>query len=497
MVPRRTLPREPPRPAHEDARKGVFARTSASYPWWMAVLSAVEIYRFARLAGFSPDQAVTMTAVALAESGGNSDAHNPHGENSQGLWQINAAAHPNYAAQNLYDPLTNARAAFEVSHGGQDVSPWTTTHGVGTAKYIGYESEAEAAARAAGDNASGDWAGTPGYGHPLSAGGGGGGTGASMVADPSASAMPGSSGGGSHKVDVFVQDALAQAGDPYVWGATPDAHNANPNGFDCSSLVEWAAAQVGIDLPRTSYGQYLALQQQGATISVDQALHTRGALLFDFSTPPTPGGGRPSEAHVAISLGDGHTIEAMDTQDGVRQGNASASRFNYAAIVPGMDTVDPNAVPAGGASAPPTGAAGGAPADWLQRLIVSDLWKTDSDGDGISDGYEIFVLHTDPTKVDSNSDGVRDALSLIRGIDPTAHGGMQTGPNIDQLLGTGTGGMGADPLGGMGSDPLSGTGLDPLSSTPGGQWPAPSALPGDTGIDPTGSHLPIDHLPGG
>jgi Lysozyme like domain len=38
---------------------------------------------------FSPDQAATMTAIALAESGGNSGSHNPHGEDSKGLWQIN------------------------------------------------------------------------------------------------------------------------------------------------------------------------------------------------------------------------------------------------------------------------------------------------------------------------------------------------------------------------------------------------------------------------
>jgi cell wall-associated NlpC family hydrolase len=460
----------------------------------MAVLSAVEIYRYARLAGFSPDQAVTMTAVALAESGGNTNAHNPHGENSQGLWQINAAAHPNFAGENLYDPLTNARAAFEVSGHGDDVSAWTTTHGIGTAKYLSYQGEAEAAAHAAGDNATGVWTGTAGYGHPLAAGdGAGGGVGSAMHTDMSTAALPG--GGGSHKVDAFVQDALAQAGDPYVWGATPDVHNANPTGFDCSSLVEWAAGQVGIDLPRTSYGQYLALQQQGDTISVEQALHTRGALLFDFSTPPTPGGGRPSTAHVAISLGDGRTIEAMDTQHGVLVAHASTGRFNYAAVVPGMDAMDASAVPTAGTGAPEPAtalAASGAPPDWLERLIVSDLWKTDSDGDGISDGYEIFVLHTDPTRVDTNNDGVSDALSLIRGIDPTAHGALPgqlpTGPSIDQLLGAGT-----DPLGGMGSDPLAGTGMDTL---PTATSSAAAALPVETGLESTASHLPLDHVPG-
>jgi hypothetical protein len=35
--------------------------------------------------------AVTLTAIALAESGGNTSqsVHNPYGEDSRGLWQIN------------------------------------------------------------------------------------------------------------------------------------------------------------------------------------------------------------------------------------------------------------------------------------------------------------------------------------------------------------------------------------------------------------------------
>ena len=39
--------------------------------------------------GYQTDDAVTWTAIAVAESGVNPDAHNPHGEDSRGLWQIN------------------------------------------------------------------------------------------------------------------------------------------------------------------------------------------------------------------------------------------------------------------------------------------------------------------------------------------------------------------------------------------------------------------------
>jgi hypothetical protein len=143
----------------------------ATYSRRVARYSAEQIYGYARQAGFSPDEAATMTAVALAESGGNSRAYNPRGEDSRGLWQINARAHPELAQRyDLFDPVQNARAAFSVSHGGDDISPWTVTHGLASARYLRYRDEAEAAAVAFGDGAGrGVWTGTRGYGYPVSA----------------------------------------------------------------------------------------------------------------------------------------------------------------------------------------------------------------------------------------------------------------------------------------------------------------------------------------
>jgi hypothetical protein len=48
------------------------------------IYTATEIYAFLRQAGFQPDQATTLTAIALAESGGNSSSHNTGGEDSRG-----------------------------------------------------------------------------------------------------------------------------------------------------------------------------------------------------------------------------------------------------------------------------------------------------------------------------------------------------------------------------------------------------------------------------
>jgi cell wall-associated NlpC family hydrolase len=46
----------------------------------------------------------------------------------------------------------------------------------------------------------------------------------------------------------LLAKAETQAGTPYVWAG--DA----PGGFDCSGLIYWAAAQLGISLPRDTFG---------------------------------------------------------------------------------------------------------------------------------------------------------------------------------------------------------------------------------------------------
>jgi hypothetical protein len=182
----------------------------------MANLSARDIYRYARLAGFNPDQATTMTAIALAESSGNPDAHATRGEDSRGLWQINVAAHGDWASRiNLYDPLENAKAAYRVSGGGRDISPWTVTHAA-NARYLTYREEAQEAARACGDPGNlGVWTATPGYGHTLAAGhSGAGGPPPDQLPDQ----VPAASGERT-ATQAFLDAALAQSGDRYVFGA--------------------------------------------------------------------------------------------------------------------------------------------------------------------------------------------------------------------------------------------------------------------------------------
>jgi hypothetical protein len=105
--------------------------------------------------GFNEKNASIAAAVAMGESGGDSSndtiksgLYAKTGETSYGLWQINmtGALGPERIKQlglssykDLYDPVTNARAAFKIS-GGSNWNPWTVyTKG----KYLPYLKEAQ------------------------------------------------------------------------------------------------------------------------------------------------------------------------------------------------------------------------------------------------------------------------------------------------------------------------------------------------------------------
>ena len=125
-----------------------------------------EIYEAARAAGFNPDQATTWTAIALAESGGETTARNPNGEDSNGLWQINIA--PNVRENiwgDLTDPVVNARAAYEISGQGLDMRPWTTTHASNAGTGADYRTYLDDVSAVTGF--TGDPRGVEGYGSPL------------------------------------------------------------------------------------------------------------------------------------------------------------------------------------------------------------------------------------------------------------------------------------------------------------------------------------------
>jgi len=94
----------------------------------MPTLSGPQLAQLAIQAGFPQSEAATAAAVALAESGGRTDAISPTGD--YGPWQINRLAHPDLFRQYIWnDPsgLQNAKMAFSVwSAAGGSWSPWST-----------------------------------------------------------------------------------------------------------------------------------------------------------------------------------------------------------------------------------------------------------------------------------------------------------------------------------------------------------------------------------
>lgn len=99
-------------------------------------LTDAQIAGAARAAGFSGSAVTTITAIALAESGGNATAHNSvPPDDSYGLTQVNMigkmgsdrrAEFGLKSNTDLYDPTTNMRVAYALSNGGKSFRAWTT-----------------------------------------------------------------------------------------------------------------------------------------------------------------------------------------------------------------------------------------------------------------------------------------------------------------------------------------------------------------------------------
>jgi len=89
--------------------------------------------------------------------------------------------------------------------------------------------------------------------------------------------------------------SLQHLGKPYVWGAS------GPNSFDCSGLVCYVFAQVGLRLPRVTFAQVNC----GRSVSPSEL--APGDLVFFRNN-----------AHVGIYLGGGCFIHAPHTGDVVK-----------------------------------------------------------------------------------------------------------------------------------------------------------------------------------
>jgi cell wall-associated NlpC family hydrolase len=92
----------------------------------------------------------------------------------------------------------------------------------------------------------------------------------------------------SGAAQVAVNTALAQVGDPYVYGA------GGPDAFDCSGLTQYAYSAAGVSLPHSSASQ----SRMGTPVSRDQL--QPGDLVFFYSPV----------SHVGMYIGNGQMVHA-------------------------------------------------------------------------------------------------------------------------------------------------------------------------------------------
>ncbi len=119
------------------------------------------------------------------------------------------------------------------------------------------------------------------------------------LADQGSAPAPVSDGGGGNpppsKYGGVVGVAMQFLGVPYVWGG------ASPSGFDCSGLVMYAFAQVGVSLPHNAAMQYA----YGSPVS-RSALQAGDVVFFN------------GLGHNGIYIGGGQFIHAPHTGDVVK-----------------------------------------------------------------------------------------------------------------------------------------------------------------------------------
>jgi hypothetical protein len=104
----------------------------------MAKLNFKQIENVWTRNGGSKKLAPVMAAIALAESGGYTQAHhtNSNGTVDRGLWQINSSNYKLYKGHNIFDPNVNAHAAKRLAEGGKGLGNWTTYNTGAYLKYL-------------------------------------------------------------------------------------------------------------------------------------------------------------------------------------------------------------------------------------------------------------------------------------------------------------------------------------------------------------------------
>jgi cell wall-associated NlpC family hydrolase len=109
-------------------------------------------------------------------------------------------------------------------------------------------------------------------------------------AEPAPTPAPASSGGNGS----IVGAAYAGLGNPYSYGGT------SPSGWDCSGFINWAYAQAGVSVPRSTYAMMSSMRQVSSPSPGDIVIQNGGS-------------------HAAIYVGNGQLIGANNPRVGTVQ----------------------------------------------------------------------------------------------------------------------------------------------------------------------------------
>ena len=120
--------------------------------------------------------------------------------------------------------------------------------------------------------------------------------------------------GTSDRAASAVEYALTKVGKRYVWGTSGE------NTFDCSGLTSWAYRQVGVNITRSSRGQWSSVGKKVAKSDLRP-----GDLVFYYSPV----------SHVGLYIGNGKIVHAANPRRGVNITSLNSMPFTGARRVVG------------------------------------------------------------------------------------------------------------------------------------------------------------------
>ena len=146
----------------------------------------------------------------------------------------------------------------------------------------------------------------------------------------------------------IVALASQHLGEKYVWGVLVPKNQPDWEGpWDCAEFMSWLIYQAATVLygcnkdngPPESADAFTGFwardaKLKGNIISIKEAARTEGAAVLRLAVDSTSEGKIPG--HIVVSDGQGGTIEAHSTKEGVIRSTLSDRRWDMGILVPGV-----------------------------------------------------------------------------------------------------------------------------------------------------------------